>query len=229
VELKRVPGLVSVVIPCWNRKQYIRDCLDRLAKQTYGNMEIIVVNDGSTDGSADVVRHWRDASGRLKRRIVLINLPRNIGYAGAVTVGMFATRGEFIALQDSDDYAHPERMRKQVNHLRKHPRIGIVGTNYRVVESGRVQWNKQPGWLAFGEKNVHARYRRGSHCLTVGSTMIRGRAFDRVGGMNRRVNGAEDWELIDHYIQKGVRVDNLMDVLHFVRRHAGQRSRKFYR
>lgn len=111
-------------------------------KQTYPHIEIIVVDDASTDQTRRVVQKWIQTSkvNRIKgRKVVLIPLPRNLGFAGAVTTGMFATRGEIIAFQDSDDLSHPKRIQKQVQYLRKHPNIDLVGTNYAAFQDGNFR------------------------------------------------------------------------------------------
>ena len=229
-ENKRVAGLVSVVIPCWNRQAYIKECLQQLAHQVYKNIEIIIVDDASTDGTMKVARQWKSTQrNSLQSRVCIVGLPRNVGYAGAMSIGMYLARGEFIALHDSDDYSHPLRLQKQVHYFRRHANMGILGTNYRVVSGGHVRWKEQPSWIAFGSSNVRSRYKAGSHCITVGSVMLRGRLFDMYGALNRRVKGAEDWEIIDRYLSRGVNADNLRDVLYFVRRHGAQRSKQFYR
>lgn len=228
MERRRVKGLVSVVVPCWNRQDYIRECLNHLANQTYRHFEVILVDDASTDKTRQIIRAWiAKQPETMQKRVRLVKLPKNTGYAGAMSTGMYLARGEFIALHDSDDYSHPKRLMKQVHYLRKHPTIGMVGTSYRVVRGRRVT-GEQPKWLAFGSKRVLERYRAGSHCICVGTVMLRGRLFDHYGGMTRRVTGAEDWEMMAKYISHGVKADNLRDALYYVRTHATQRSKKFY-
>lgn len=230
MEHRRIPGLVSVIVPCWNRRDYIETCLNYLAKQTYRNIEIIVVDDGSTDDTVNVFKRWRERQQeRLKSRICLISVPRNMGYAGAMTTGMFMSRGEYIALQDSDDYSHPTRLTKQIDYLKQHPDVGLVGSSYRVVHKGHVDWSTAPNWLRYGVDNVRRSYAAGAHCITVGSVMLRGRLFDRYGGMNRRAKGAEDWAFVADYLGHGVKADNLRKVLYFIRRHPKQRSITFYK
>src|SRR5579875_763808 len=168
-EHRRISGLVSVVIPCWNRQMYLQECLLHLANQRYKNIEIIIVDDASTDATLRVVRQWQASqTSFLKSRIRVVALPRNTGYAGAMSIGMYLAKGEFIALHDSDDYSHPLRLQKQVQFLQRNPDIGIVGTNYRIVRGGSVQWRLQPSWIAFGSKIMRSRYKAGSHCITVG-------------------------------------------------------------
>lgn len=130
----RKHGLVSVVVTSWNRRALILQCLDSLSKQTYPNIEIIIVDDASNDGTQQVIRTWKKGLPSGKRaRVHVVTLPRNTGYAGALTTGMFLAKGEFIATHDSDDFSHPQRMAQQVRYLRSHPHIGLIGTNYRTL------------------------------------------------------------------------------------------------
>lgn len=225
---QRHHGLVSVIVPVHNRRRYIVPCLDSLAKQTHPRLEIIVVDDASSDDSRRVIRNWRRTQTRFARHSVqFIALPKNVGYAGAVTVGMIAARGEFIALQDSDDYSAPDRIAKQVAYLRRHTSVGLLGTDYRFVRAG-VVLQKAPGWLRFSVQSVRQVYATGGHCISCGTLMLRGRLFDRYGGMTRRIRGAEDYELVARYLNNGVHATNLRQPLYFYRLHAQQRSHAFY-
>lgn len=228
--MHRVHGLVSVVVPCWNRQKYIQGCLDGLVRQTYNNIEIIVVDDASTDGSASVVRRWRERlPGRWRHRVKLVRLPRNTGYAGALTIGMYLAKGEFIALQDSDDVSRPDRIQTEVDYLRRHSNIGLVGANYAVMSaSGSVRREHTAKWLHYGFANIRRVYANGGHCVSVGTTLFRGRLFDKFGGITRRFKGAEDYELVAKLINNGIRVDNIRRVLMYYRSHPGQRSRRYY-
>lgn len=224
----RRKGLVSVVLTSWNRKAYLTQCLTQLAHQTYPNIEIIIVDDGSSDGTVDVIQKWkRRLPLRLRHRVVFARMPRNTGYSGALTTAMFLARGEFVATHDSDDFSHRDRIRRQVRYLRQHPHIGLVGTNYRSVKNGRVS-PIQPNWLAFGPDRIRRCYQRGGHCITCGSLMFRGRLFDRLGGLNRRFVGSEDKEFVTRFSRAGVKMDNLREVLYYVRSHPAQRSRKYH-
>jgi glycosyltransferase involved in cell wall biosynthesis len=199
-------------------------------KQTYPHIEIIVVDDASTDQTRRVVQKWIQTSkvNRIKgRKVVLIPLPRNLGFAGAVTTGMFATRGEFIAFQDSDDLSHPKRIQKQVQYLRKHPNIDLVGTKYAAFKDGNFRDKEIATWIQYGEQ-IRKTYAEGGHCVCHSSTLFRGSVFDRLGGETRRMNGDEDYEFIAKCISNGVGIENIPEVLYYYRSHPAQRSRAYY-
>ncbi|MFD1675827.1 glycosyltransferase family 2 protein [Alicyclobacillus fodiniaquatilis] len=226
---KRKHGLVSVIVTNYQNANYIKACLDSIRKQSYREFELIVVDDCSTDESRHLIRHWKKRyKHRLKHRMLFVSMPRNIGFPGVLNVAMYLAKGEFIAVQDGDDISHPERIEKQVDYLRQHPDIGIVGTNYRLFTEQHTTPLETPAWLAFTPGEVQAIYQNGGHCVSHGTILFRRELFDKYGGPTRRLAGAEDYEMIAKCVQDGVGVTNLQDVLYFYRRHDKQRSRHYY-
>ena len=228
---ERIPGLVSVVITNYNQGSYLRDCLDSILQQTYGNWEIILIDDASTDSSLEEANQWfieNQSRFPIKNTFHLLSLPRNMGFAGALTTGYYLAKGEFIAVQDSDDISHPERLESQINFLIDHPEIDLVGTNYAAFEEGvPADLARGVNWIKYGE-NIAKVYKNGGHCVCHGTILFRGTLFDRVGGPTRRINGAEDYEFIVKCLNGKAKIENLPDVLYFYRIHPQQRSRLFY-
>jgi glycosyltransferase involved in cell wall biosynthesis len=210
--MKREPGMVSVVITNYNREIYLKECLDSLHHQTYPNKEIIFVDDASTDRSIEVVQSWMEENGVPFDSLVLVRLPRTVGYSGALSMGFFLTRGEFIAVQDSDDFSHPARFEKQVNFLQNHPELSLVGSNYASFNNGDHRQFIPANWLKYGEE-IRKVYQNGGHCVCNGTIMFRGAIFDRIGGLTRRIDGAEDYEFIVKLLNIGARIDNIPEVL----------------
>lgn len=221
--------LVSVVITAYNHRRYIASCLDSIVRQTYPRWELIVVDDASTDGTSQRIHQWMSAqSAAVRRRVRLLTRAQNGGYARALTDGLRAARGYYVAMQDSDDLSHPDRLRRQVAYLERHPQIGMVGTRYRVITHGRVDPAAQPLWLKHGVRAIRAHYAQGGHCICVGTLLLRRALVTRFGGPAGRIKGAEDYEFIAKMIGAGVAAQNLHAVLYDYRAHEGQRSRKFY-
>lgn len=225
---RRVSGLVSVIVTNYNKSRYIKDCLNSLKRQAYKNIEIIVVDDRSTDRSVDIIRQWyRKNRMRLSHRMVLIRLPRNVGYAGALNVGLYSAKGEFIAIQDSDDVSSIHRIEHQIAFLKSNSDIGLVGANYAVFRSRPPTGSKGVSWIKYGDE-IQQTYAKGGHCVCHGTILFRSVIFDQIGGPTRRFDGAEDYEFIAKCLAKGFKVENLPQVLYYYRRHAKQRSRRFY-
>lgn len=222
-------GLVSIVVTNYNNERYIEACLDSLRRQSYKNIELIVIDDCSSDNSRQVIRAWKKKyKHQLRHRIMVVNMPRNIGYAGAVTQGMYLAKGEFIAMQDGDDLSAHDRIEKQVNFLRSNRRFSLVGTNYRKFVHDTSK-GTLPGWLCFDADVIKRRYAQGGHCISHGTILFRGALFDELGGPTRKLDGAEDYEMIAKCINAGYKVTNLREVLYYYRSHQKQRSRKYYR
>lgn len=221
----RIEGLVSVVIPCYNAEAYVEECLSHLYDQTYTHVEWIVVDDASTDGSVNRIQQW--LLRHTSPTVTLLQLPRNVGFSGAMTTGLFLAQGEFIAIHDADDYSHPERIAKQVSYLRRHQHIDMVGTNYIAFEDEDRRNQTASNWLSYGP-DIPMRYARGEHCVSHPTLLFRGRVFDRLGGLTRSMNGAEDYEFVAKCVQQGFGIDNLQEALYYYRLHEAQRSREYY-
>ncbi|WP_139992963.1 glycosyltransferase family 2 protein [Paenibacillus paridis] len=226
--MEREPGKVSVVITNYNRGPYLIECLDSLQRQTYINKEIIIIDDASTDRSVDVVQAWCEANGIAGTdSVVVVRLPRNAGFSGAMTTGFFLARGEYIAVQDADDFSHPQRLEKQVAYLANHPEMALVGTNYAAFEEGEQRQYEPAKWLHYGDQ-IRKAYQNGGHCICHGTIMFRGEAFDRIGGLSRRIVGAEDYEFIVKFLNNQQQIANIPDILYYYRLHTHQRSLAYY-
>ena len=122
--------LISVVMPVYNAEKYLREAIDSILNQTYTNFEFIVINDGSTDGSADIVRSYNDP------RIVFVDNPKNAGLVAVLNQGLDMARGKYIARMDADDISMPERFKKQIEFMEKHRNVGVSGTFFHIFGDG---------------------------------------------------------------------------------------------
>lgn len=118
-------GLVSVVIPAYNAAAYIGDTLSSVLSQDYPHVEVIVVDDGSTDATADIVRSFGG-------RVTCLQQQENRGSRAAPprNSGMAASRGRFLTFIDADDLMPPDRISRQVDFLARHADVGLVFCNY---------------------------------------------------------------------------------------------------
>jgi glycosyltransferase involved in cell wall biosynthesis len=128
----RQAGLVSVIIGTYNAAPYIVQTLDTVMKQTYQQVEVIVVDDGSSDGTWDVLQAQVARHGDRLRTV----RQANGGVAAARNAGLALTRGEFIALMDHDDLCMPERLAMQVAVLRQFPEVGLCSTEFSAFHAG---------------------------------------------------------------------------------------------
>ena len=127
------PPRVSVLMPVYNGMKYLPQAVNSILSQSYGDFELVVVNDCSTDGS----RAYLDSLSDL--RINRIHLPVNRGVTGALQAGLDLVRGEFVARLDADDVAYPFRLAEQVAYMDRNPSVGLVASDAdRINEQGEL-------------------------------------------------------------------------------------------
>lgn len=229
MKFSRIDGLVSIVISNYNNENYILECLDSILNQSYENIEIIIVDDKSTDNSVSKIKNWirkNKNSFKNDNYIKLIQLPKNVGFSGAVTYGLFLAQGEYIAMHDGDDRSHKDRIKKQVSFLNEHKEISAVGTNYATFNNDDPTPISEPTGIEFGVDNIKDVYSTGLNCVCHGSLLIKGSVFDSIGGLSRKLEGAEDYEFITKLLPFGI--DNIDEELYYYRLHENQRSKIYY-
>lgn len=123
--------LVSVLMPVYNMRQHLRSSLQSILDQSYSHLEIIIVDDGSTDDSTDAIADIRDSRVRILRQ-------SNAGRAAAMNTGLAAVTGEFYVAQDADDISHPDRVERQVKCLKDHPDVAAAFAGHELIVGDRV-------------------------------------------------------------------------------------------
>ena len=118
---------VSVIMPVYNAERFLRLAIDSILGQTFSNFEFIIINDGSTDGSLKIIKSYKDS------RIHLISRP-NKGLAPSLNEGLTRAKGQYIARMDADDISLPKRLAQQVDFLDQNPTVGLVGSNYIIID-----------------------------------------------------------------------------------------------
>ena len=196
IDLKNSPA-VSIVMPAYNRVRFIKDAVESLQRQTFSNFELIIVDDGSSDGTGKVLQ----SIARLDKRIRLIFLKKNRGIAYALNCGIRASRAAFIARADSDDISFPRRLERQVSYMLRHPRVSILGCLSSAFD-GRGRVLEGTTLLRRGGSVLRA-LQQGALPLLHPSIMFRASALP-VGGYNELFRlGAEDFDLFLHMCISG--------------------------
>lgn len=129
--------LVTVLMPVYNGQSYLREAIQSILEQTYINFELLIMDDGSTDQSAEIVKSYRD------KRIKLYQSEKNEGISKTLNKGIKLSRGQYIARMDSDDISHPDRFMHQVTFLEEHPEIGVLGSGIENLKDNRTGKKKQ--------------------------------------------------------------------------------------
>jgi glycosyltransferase involved in cell wall biosynthesis len=177
---------VSVVIPNYNCARFLPETLESVFAQTCGDLEVIVVDDGSTDGSQEVLKAFTD-------RVRIIH-QENQGVSAARNRGIRESRGEFIAFLDADDLWHPEKLAKQLQ-LFENPAVGLVHCAVEYVD----EQNRPLGTNFTGRRGRVLKaiaLLQGTVVLAGGSTaVVRREAFEKVGGFDRDMSTAADWDM----------------------------------
>lgn len=212
--------LVSVIVPTFNRAHFIGQAITSVLNQTYEDIELIVVDDGSTDRTSDVVASFDDP------RLNYVHLARNVGRSAARNKGLEAARGTFIAFLDSDDYYLPGKIELQVGFLNRNPQFGMVYTAsgcfrdedgpinyfYRAPVSGDIYRD-----IAFFKPLT----------ITLPTVMLRREVVDEVGGFDERMSRFEDtdyWRRISRRFGIGA----IDEVTCHVRTHDGNLITAFH-
>lgn len=130
---------VTVLMSVYNGGRFLHEAIESILQQTWTDFEFLIVDDGSTDQTREIIHDYSDA------RIRVIDQPANIGLAKCLNLGLRAARAPLIARQDADDRSHPERIAAQVEFMRAHPEAALAGTQVRVLNKhGRA--SRRPGW-----------------------------------------------------------------------------------
>jgi glycosyltransferase involved in cell wall biosynthesis len=166
----------------------VGDSVEGIIRQTYERLDIVVIDNGSTDGSSEVVRTFRD------KRITLLSQPS--GYlVSALNRGLRHARGTLVARQDADDHSEPERIFRQVSLLQRLEEVEIVGCSYRTMDLAGVTLSTKPACVEPKE----IRQRLLSSMPFAGASIVGSRSlFDTLHGYDSAFDGrvGEDYDLL---------------------------------
>lgn len=188
---------VSVIIPTYNRAHLIGRAIQSVLNQTYQDFEIIIVNDGSSDNTEDIIKAFNE------ERIRYIGYEENKGAAAAINIGIMAARGQYIAFQDSDDEWLPEKLEKQMRVFKDtSPEVGVVYTGFWKIKGNHRVYipSKQ---ITRKEGDVHTILLAGNF-VTNQAAVVKTECFGKVGMFDERLPRLVDWELflrISEYYQ----------------------------
>ena len=137
-------AIAGVILPAYNCEQFIRETLESIVKQSFKDFVCYVIDDGSTDDTANVIRSFSD------KRIVYHKNEENLGLVKTLNKGLKLADHKYIIRMDADDLCHPQRFEKQIEYLEDHPEIDVCGTNLKTFGNKEVHWE-------FPESNIEIR------------------------------------------------------------------------
>jgi glycosyltransferase involved in cell wall biosynthesis len=179
---------VSVIIPTHNRAELLKRAIQSVLNQTYQDFELIVVDDGSTDNTEEVVRSLNDEKLRYLRH------DKNRGAGAARNTGIRAAEGRYVAFQDSDDEWLPAKLEKQIRIIESAPsEVGVVYTGFWRIEDHKKVYIPSPR-ITPKEGNIHDILLKGNFIGTP-VALVKRECFDRAGIFDEKLPKLEDWEL----------------------------------
>lgn len=206
---------VSIIVSTYNGERFLKPAIESLLSQSFTDFELIVVDDGSTDATGEILNGFQDS------RLIVVRHRSNLGIATAQNDALSLARGTYIALQDHDDVSDKDRIGRQVSFLDSNHAIGLVGSSARVIdENGNElnQWKVPTSdidlkWsLLFLNPFLHT------------SLMVRRSEFKSIPySPDPSFRFAEDFEWLSRFSENNV-VANLTDPLVSWRRHLSQAS-----
>lgn len=203
---------VSVLLAVRDGRRHLDAALASLAAQTLADVELVLVDDGSSDGSGEVLRAF--AARRPCARVVRTS---GVGLAGALAIAATLARGALLARHDADDVSDPQRLERQVTWLAAHPDVGVLGTAARTIgEAGRVIGAHA---VPLNARAIARTLRRGPPFVH-GSVMMRRDTYEAAGGYRGPFRASQDYDL---WLRMAGRTQfaNLPEPLYAWRHHAG--------
>lgn len=185
--MNQAQPIVSVVIPVFNGEQFVEKAIESVQRQTVSDVEIIVIDDGSTDGTRQILE-------KLERLAGIIWFQQNHeGPSRSRNKGIEASNGKYLALLDCDDIWLPEKLEEQLMIMESRSEVGVVHTDYEVIDGNGVV-----------QEHIAARFSRehltqafaGSHEVLTSTILIRQDVLKSVGCLDPELYGSEDSDLI---------------------------------
>ncbi|MGB9596142.1 MAG: glycosyltransferase family 2 protein [Candidatus Poribacteria bacterium] len=217
LRIKAKLPLVSVIIPVYNQEKYIKECIDSVINQSYANVEIIVVDDGSTDKTPDILRAYGDKIKYIRQE--------NQGPSSAINNGIKSANGSLICWLGSDDLYMPNKIEHQVELLQREQSISIVYSDYITIDSYGNEINKvhilHPPQEKFARTMLIRNFINGS------TVMMRRECLDKVGYYDESLRADPDGDMWFRLLKNGYKFGHISEPLVKYRLHQNNVSRDF--
>jgi glycosyltransferase involved in cell wall biosynthesis len=206
------PPLVSIVIPAYNRACFLGATLDSVQEQTYQTWECIVVDDGSTDNTREVVAEYAGRDSRIKYLY-----QRNRGPAAARNQGLRSCQGQYVQFWDSDDLVEARKLELHVSYLEQHPEIDMVYSGVRYFQTEKPEerrhsmWENDAPWMpeVSGSGIDVLRFLISDNIMVMSAPLLRKSVVEVVGYFDNSLNPLEDWDYWIRCLASGKRIQYL--------------------
>jgi len=208
--------MISVVITAFNSERFIRKSVDSILAQSHADIECIVVDDGSTDGTVDRLREIGDP------RLRVVSEGR-LGRGRALNLGLENAGGEYVAIQDADDISHPNRLEISLLAIKKSPKLGIVGSSQVIIREG-----ENPKWPEIPQEVKKGKFRDVTSSLLYlnplshTTVLMRRETVKAIGGYDESRHNLFDFDLLIRLAQAGYRLGKIGAPLAAHRVHSAQ-------
>ena len=206
--MNKIQEGISIILPVYNCEQYIKDSIKSILEQTYENFELIIINDGSTDRSEEIIKTFNDHR-------INYYYQKNEGLSKSINKGIRLAKYEYIARQDADDISLPKRLEKLVLYLKSHPDCFLVGSWAQIIKKD----NLTNRYLIHPTTHTGCIYKLlFDCCFTHTSVLIKKSIFEEVGFFNEDNSKVPpvDYEMWSR-ISKKAKVSNIPEVLVYFR------------
>lgn len=199
----------------YNAERHVREAVDSLLAQSYEDFEVVLVNDGSTDRSAEILAGYDDA------RLQILDNGENLGHPRSLNIALNAARGRLIARLDADDVAEPQRLERQVTEMERRPELDVLGSWTTEIdengrEIGKFSYPPSETLIRWGMARTNVVYHP--------SVIMRRSMLERVRGYRPEIDCADDYDLFTRILEAGGRIGILPERLLRYRRSEGQIS-----
>ena len=179
---------ISVIMACFNSIFFVSEAVESILNQTFRDFELILIDDGSSDSTLDIIRRYE-----LKDNRIIVIEKQNTGAADSRNKGIFLSRGDWIAILDSDDIALPMRLEEQFEYAAKNPGVLMVGSDCITIdkEGSPIKKHSYP----VNSLQLKNRLRRNMAFPPHSSVLYRADVVKRLGGFNTRFVRSQDWDL----------------------------------
>ncbi len=223
----RKKGLVSVIISTYNYGKFISETLEGLKGQSYSLIEVIIVDDCSTDNTEGVIKNWGKQNAEVFADFQYIKLPRNVFQEWALNIGFCISKGEYIVIHDADDISHQKKIEKQVKWLKEHQETSAVGTKYKNFIGNKDQIISYSHWIKTDRKEIERFYKETLyHCVCFGTIMFRAEILNKIIGLKKYPDRHNDRLFVRDIVINDYILDNIDEYLFYVRKHPEQNSKK---